>query len=121
MAKVKGKLEVRSESIKRNIPFIQIPLPEWFEPVVRTIWDKMKRDSTGHDFFHAVRVMELAVDMSDELAVDREMTMTAGLLHDYYREEEKESGLLFMRKSCTVLVLTEPDDLNRSKRAFRSF
>lgn len=80
--------------IKRNIPFIQIPLPEWFEPVVRTVWDKMKRDSTGHDFFHAVRVMELAVEISDELAADREIAMTAGLLHDYYREEEKESGLL---------------------------
>lgn len=80
--------------INRLFPFVRMALPKWFEPAAQKVWMKMNQDTTGHDFFHAVRVMELAVDIADELGADREMAMIAGLLHDYYRKEEKQTGRL---------------------------
>ncbi|MCZ8517197.1 HD domain-containing protein [Paenibacillus filicis] len=80
--------------MKRLFPFVRMALPEWFEPAVEKVWLKMNDDATGHDFLHAVRVMELAVDIASQLGADRDIAMTAGLLHDYYRKEEKQTGRL---------------------------
>ncbi|WP_409346087.1 HD domain-containing protein [Paenibacillus sp. MBLB4367] len=80
--------------INQLFPFIRMEFPVWFEPVVEKVRTKMNEDSTGHDFLHAVRVMELAVDIADQLGADRDIAMAAGLLHDYYRKEEKQTGRL---------------------------
>ncbi|GGG83243.1 HD domain-containing protein [Paenibacillus radicis (ex Gao et al. 2016)] len=77
-----------------KFPFVRLAFPAWFEPVMDRVWLKMKDDSTGHDFLHAVRVMELAVDIAAELEADQGLAMAAGLLHDYYRKEEKQTGQL---------------------------
>ncbi|WP_052350307.1 HD domain-containing protein [Paenibacillus gorillae] len=77
-----------------KFPFVRLAFPAWFEPVMEKVWLKMNDDSTGHDFLHAVRVMELAADLAAELQADKEIAMTAGLLHDYYRKEEKQTGRL---------------------------
>ncbi|MFF2088916.1 HD domain-containing protein [Paenibacillus sp. NPDC058174] len=77
-----------------KFPFVRLELPAWFEPVMEKVWLKMNDDSTGHDFLHAVRVMELAADIAAELGADQEIAMAAGLLHDYYRKEEKQTGRL---------------------------
>ncbi|MFF2484505.1 HD domain-containing protein [Paenibacillus sp. NPDC058071] len=79
---------------KLNFPYITMPLPEWIGPVVAKVFAKMCDDSTGHDFLHAVRVMELAAMIADELHADADIAAAAGLMHDYYRKEEKETGRL---------------------------
>ncbi|OPH58336.1 hypothetical protein BC351_23510 [Paenibacillus ferrarius] len=75
-------------------PFVRMVLPEWFMATVHKVWTKMNDDATGHDFLHAVRVMELADEIARQLGADRSIAMTAGLLHDYYRKEEKQTGRL---------------------------
>lgn len=77
-----------------NFPYITMPLPEWIGPVVAKVFAKMCDDTTGHDFLHAVRVMELAISISNELNADADIAAAAGLMHDYYRKEEKQTGRL---------------------------
>ncbi|WP_240644451.1 HD domain-containing protein [Paenibacillus paeoniae] len=77
-----------------NFPYMTMPLPEWLGPVVAKVFAKMCDDTTGHDFLHAVRVMELAVRIADELHADADIAAAAGLMHDYYRKEEKKTGRL---------------------------
>ncbi|MFC3745245.1 HD domain-containing protein [Paenibacillus sp. GCM10012306] len=79
---------------KLDFPYITMPLPEWIGPVVAKVFAKMCDDTTGHDFLHAVRVMELATSIADELHADVDIAAAAGLMHDYYRKEEKETGQL---------------------------
>ncbi|MFF2910623.1 HD domain-containing protein [Paenibacillus sp. NPDC057934] len=79
---------------KLNFPYITKPLPEWIGPVVAKVFAKMCDDTTGHDFLHAVRVMELSASIADELHADVDIAAAAGLMHDYYRKEEKLSGQL---------------------------
>lgn len=80
--------------MKNAFPFVRTELPDWMVPVIEKVAAKMHDDATGHDLLHAVRVMELAGAIAKELGVEKEPTMTAGLLHDYYRKEEKQSGQL---------------------------
>jgi len=80
--------------MRLNFPYITLPLPKWIEPVVAKVFAKMSDDTTGHDFLHAVRVMELAVRIADELHADVDIAAAAGLMHDYYRKEEKETRQL---------------------------
>ncbi|MEK3915717.1 HD domain-containing protein [Paenibacillus sp. FSL H7-0331] len=80
--------------MKQSFPFVRMVLPEWFMLTVYKVWSKMNDDATGHDFLHAVRVMELADEIARQLGADRSIAMTAGLLHDYYRKEEKQTGRL---------------------------
>lgn len=69
-------------------------MPQWMEPVIRKVYEKMKDDATGHDFFHAWRVMIWSKRIAEETGFDRDAACLAGLLHDYYRKEEKETGML---------------------------
>ncbi|WP_248924155.1 HD domain-containing protein [Paenibacillus hamazuiensis] len=75
-------------------PFVRIDLPEWIVPLVARVYEKMRHDATGHDFHHAVRVMEFGADLARRLGADEELLLAAGLLHDYYRIEEKQTGRL---------------------------
>jgi uncharacterized protein len=80
--------------MKQSFPFVRMALPDWFGSTVHKVWDKMNDDATGHDFLHAVRVMELANELAGQLGADQSMAMATGLLHDYYRKEEKLTGKL---------------------------
>lgn len=80
--------------MKGIFPYVREPLPAWLEPAMAKVFAKMRDDATGHDFLHAVRVMELASDIARELEANVEVAAAAGLLHDYYRKEEKQTGRL---------------------------
>ncbi|MEK8126644.1 HD domain-containing protein [Paenibacillus filicis] len=80
--------------MNRSFPFVRAALPIWFEPVLEKVEAKMSDDATGHDFLHVVRVMELAGAFARQLGEDADAAMAAGLLHDYYRKEEKQTGRL---------------------------
>jgi len=103
-----------------NFPYITMPLPEWIEPVMAKVFAKMCDDATGHDFLHAVRVMELATRIADELHADVDIAAAAGLMHDYYRKEEKETSRLHfgpeaiadLRREFGPLMISEIGERN---------
>jgi uncharacterized protein len=63
----------------KNKPFIHQSLIEKTKHYVETI---MKDDTSGHDYFHVMRVYETAVQLAKNTRADRLIVELASLLHD---------------------------------------
>jgi uncharacterized protein len=50
------------------------------------------QDSTGHDYYHVVRVANLGAQFAQIEGADSNICFAAGLLHDYCHPEEKKIG-----------------------------
>ena len=62
---------------------------------IRTaVYDKLSKESTGHDFNHVERVSRLAGYLAKENDADEFICRAAGYLHDYCRPDERSLGQL---------------------------
>ena len=69
------------------------PEREWERRLLDYVKDATAGDSTGHDFYHAVRVKRLAVLIGQDDAADLDVLIAAAYLHDIARGEERvENG-----------------------------
>ena len=69
------------------------PEGEWERCLSDYLKDATAGDSTGHDFYHAIRVKRLAVLIGQDEGADLDVLIAAAYLHDIARGEERvESG-----------------------------
>lgn len=65
------------------------PEGEWERRLSDYLKDATAGDSTGHDFYHAIRVKRLAVLIGQDEGADLDVLIAAAYLHDIARGEER--------------------------------
>lgn len=65
------------------------PEKDWQKRLLDYIKDATAGDSTGHDFYHAIRVKRLAVLIGQDENADFDVLIAAAYLHDIGRGEER--------------------------------
>ncbi|MBD1382455.1 HD domain-containing protein [Metabacillus arenae] len=83
---------------------IKASMAGWISAIMQDVQTKTENDSTGHDYFHALRVMKLSQNLAVDLGIEPYTAMVAGLLHDYFREEEKSHGILHFGPEAIELL-----------------
>lgn len=64
--------------------------------------EKLDSESTGHDYYHALRVAKIAINISENMGGNKEIIYVASLVHDLidhklFDDVEKETNLLYKR------------------------
>jgi len=78
---------------------------EWERRLLDHLKDATAGDSTGHDFYHALRVKRLAVLIGQDEGADLDVLTAAAYLHDVARGEERVNDHVVagMRRAREVL------------------
>lgn len=61
---------------------------EWLRIIDRKIKEVLLSDTSGHDYYHAIRVANLCLKINKEEKGDQKVLVAAALLHDIARPEE---------------------------------
>ena len=91
-------------------------LEKYIEIIKPDIIDLFKDDSSGHDISHLIRVMNIAVKLSEMEDGDKLVIGIAAFMHDIHRIMQNESGKYFSPKESipTVREILDNTDLEDS-------
>jgi len=82
--------------------------PKWYDPILKKVINEVKitleKDSTGHDYWHCMRVARLARQIALEEGANSFTCELAAWTHDAFRPLEKETGKPHSGKDALVII-----------------
>ncbi|MFK5883554.1 MAG: HD domain-containing protein, partial [Candidatus Izemoplasma sp.] len=86
------------------------------EKIEQYLRKKLNSEATGHDYFHALRVAKISLNISEHVGGNKEIIYVAALVHDLidhklFEDIDKETNMLYSKLYESQFDMFEVDSI----------